>query len=157
MKKFFTKNTSKTKIAILIGLIIGIVLLITPFLINLSLFAKQHEIKSISQELSKDPSGELKPAKYYDESNIYDIMHKMANSKIIAKDGQVWGRLPMNKREIQTLEQAVEKIDYPDREYLLRVLNNWESGDFSNCVTEHNYVWNKLGGTIGEAYKLKNK
>jgi len=157
MKKFFTKNTSKTKIAILIGLIIGIVLLITPFLINLSLFAKQHEIKSISQELSKDPSGELKPAKYYDESNIYDIMHKMANSKIIAKDGQVWGRLPMNKKEIQTLEQTVEKIDYPDREYLLRVLNNWESGDFSNCVTEHNYVWNKLGGTIGEAYKLKNK
>ncbi|MFL0268883.1 DUF6241 domain-containing protein [Candidatus Clostridium radicumherbarum] len=155
MKKIYSKKTIII-IAISIGLIIGAFFLINYIIDKLSgnLEAKQN-IKSVSQEISKDTSTELKPADYYPESNIYDIMHRMTNSKIIAKDGQIWGTLPMGKEQIQTLKQTIEKINYPDREYLLGALSRWEQGDFSQSVDEHNYLWNKLGGTVGEANKLK--
>lgn len=153
MKKIFTKKY--LKIAIPIGFIFVILLLFINFKDSFEAKVQQDKIEAISEKLSKGSSNELKPPKYFEETNIYDIMHKMANSKIIAKDGQVWGALPMEKSKIIVLKQTVEKIDYPDREYLLEVLDRWENGDFSQCVEEHNYFWNKLNGTIGEAIKLK--
>lgn len=154
MKKIYSKKTI-TIIVISIGLMIGAFFLINYIIDKLSgnLEAKQN-LKSVSQEISKDTSTELKPADYYPESNIYDIMHRMTNSKIIAKDGQIWGRLSMDKDHIQTLKSTIEKIDYKDKDYLLETLSRWEKGDFSQCIEEHNYFWNKLGGTVGEAYKL---
>jgi len=147
---------SKTKLVIFIGMVIIIGLLISLIVNKLVFETKHSEIKTISQKLSNDQSNELKPANYYDETNIYNMMHKMANSKIIAKDGQVWGTLPMKIEDIAALKETILKINYSDRDYLLEVLSRWEKGDFTHCVEEHNYFWNKLGGTIGEAYKLKN-
>jgi hypothetical protein len=160
MKKFFIKKTIIiSTIAISIALIIGAYFLINHFIDKISgnLEAKrnQNQIETINRELTKEPLTGLKPADYYSETNIFDIMHRMANTKIIARDGEIWGRLEMDKDRIQTLKETSEKIDYPDREYLLETLSKWEKGDFSQCVEEHNYFWNKLGGTIGEAYKLK--
>jgi hypothetical protein len=155
MKSIF-KKTRNIKIALIIGIIMIVGLFTIPYVNNFRLELKQkNEIKTISQKLSQDTSNKLKPAEYYDETKIYDIMHKMANTKIVAKDGQVWGTLPISKEDITALKETIAKIDYSDREYLLEVLNNWEKGDFSHCVEEHNYFWNKLGGTIGEASKLK--
>jgi len=61
----------------------------------------------------------------------------------------------MEKEEIQNLKSIVEKINYEDREKLLDILNRWEKGDFSQADKEHNYVWEKLGGTIGRAVGIK--
>jgi hypothetical protein len=62
----------------------------------------------------------------------------------------------MKKDLIAGLKGTIENINYPDRDYLLEVLSHWEKGDFSDCVEEHNYFWNKLDGTKGEAYKLRD-
>ena len=39
-------------------------------------------------------------------------------------------------------------------EYLDTELKKWKGLDFSNGVEVHNYVWTKLGGTIGKAKSL---
>lgn len=157
MTRFFNKRN--IIIAIIVGVIIAVVFSVIYAMDKLSgnyeAKENQKEIKAISKEVSDDTSEELKSVDYYDVSNIYDIMHRMTNSKIVAKDGQVWGKLSMDKKDIKALKETVSKIDYEDREYLLEVLTRWEEEDFSNCVDEHNYFWKKLGGTVGEAYKLK--
>jgi len=35
----------------------------------------------------------------------------------------------------------VSNLDLDDKEELLRILHNWKNGNFKNCVSEHNYVW----------------
>jgi len=107
------------------------------------------------KNLSKDDSEELKSPEYYSETKIYDIMHRMANTKIIAENNKIWGELPIDKKEIQNIKSIVEKVNYEDREYILKVLNRWEEGDFSQAVDDHNYFWDKLGGTIGKAIGIK--
>ncbi|WP_300379491.1 DUF6241 domain-containing protein [Clostridium sp.] len=113
------------------------------------------EIKKIDKDLSLESSDELKDNTYYSLENIYDILHRMSNSKIIAEDNQIWGRLPMDPKEISILKSLIEKVDYKDRDYLLEVLSRWENNDFSKVVDEHNYFWKKLGGTIGKAISIK--
>ena len=41
-------------------------------------------------------------------------------------------------------------------DYLNKELNKWNNSDFSNGVKVHNYVWSKLGGTIGKAKSLND-
>lgn len=155
MKKLLTKKY--LKIVIPVGFIIVVLLLFINFKDLLVAKGEQSKIEAISKELSKEPANKVHPPEYFDEDTIYDIMHKMANSKIVAGDDQIWGTLPMDKKKIEVLKQAVEKIGYSDRAYLLEILNRWEKGDFSRCVEEHNYLWNKLDGTIGQAVRLKEE
>jgi hypothetical protein len=49
----------------------------------------------------------------------------------------------------------VTKSNYYDKQVLLNMLNRWVKGDFHDAVAEHNYLWDALGGTVGEAIKLK--
>lgn len=90
----------------------------------------------------------------------YDFIHKMTNSVIVADDK--WGDIQVNKENIQKVkESAVYKSDEEIQAYIAE----WESGNFNNSHNFHNYVWKKLGGTIGrasdidkyEAEKAKNR
>jgi len=49
----------------------------------------------------------------------------------------------------------ITKSDYYDKQVLLNMLNRWVKGDFHDAVAEHNYLWDALKGTVGEAIKLK--
>ncbi|HEY5563140.1 MAG TPA: DUF6241 domain-containing protein [Clostridiaceae bacterium] len=89
------------------------------------------------------------------EMDIYNIMHTMANSKIVAADGKVSKILEINSTECTELKVIINELNYKDKEYLLKVLNTWGKNDFSLAVDEHNYLWGKLGGTIGKAIALK--
>lgn len=111
------------------------------------------EMEALSKEL--EDSEEIKPSGTYSKEKIYDVMHRMANSKIIAKDNQIWGTLPMDSKQVATVKAIVEKVNYSDRDYILEVLERWENEDFSKADKEHNYFWKKLGGTIGEATGIK--
>ena len=116
----------------------------------------QEEIENIVNDMSlNEENMELKPSDFYPEQDVYDIMHRMANTKIIAVDNKVWGELPIENKALDDLRKLIEGIDYADREYLLNIINRWSNNDFSNAVEEHNYFWNKLGGTVGKAIKLK--
>lgn len=91
------------------------------------------------------------------EYNIYDTMHRMANTKIEAIDGQVWGEIEITPELCNELIEKVNKSGFDDSEKqkLIGILTRWKNGDFSNCVEEHNYVWKKLGGSVGRAIRLK--
>lgn len=89
------------------------------------------------------------------EGQIYDEMHKMANTKIDAEDGKIWGRLEITEERVDALIKKVEGSDFDDKGTLLEILKRWKKQDFSNCVQDHNYVWNQLGGTVGKACSLR--
>lgn len=84
---------------------------------------------------------------------VIDEMHKMANTKIEADE--IRGRIVITYERVNELIAEVEASDYKDKKKLLRILNNWKSGYFEKCVSEHNYLWKELGGEIGKATGLK--
>ncbi|MCX7694475.1 MAG: DUF6241 domain-containing protein [Caloramator sp.] len=91
------------------------------------------------------------------EYEIYDTMHRMANTKIEAVDGKVLGEIEITVERCDILIDKVNQSNLKSEEKnrLLEILNRWKNGDFSNCVEEHNYVWRKLGGTVGRAKSLR--
>jgi len=157
------KNFFKSKVFITILVIIFIITIGTiSFFIyqqinsgNLNAKSNISEIKKIDKELASEESTEIKDSEYYPIENIYDIIHRMSNTKIIAEDNQIWGKLEITPENIASLKSLIEKINYDDKEYMLEVLTRWENNDFSQAVEEHNYFWKKLGGTVGKATSLK--
>lgn len=123
----------------------------------------QEEIENIVDDINKEKdesdekeeTAELKSPEYYPEQKLYDIMHRMSNTKIIAEDNKIWGELPIDSDSLGDIKDLVSEINYEDRDYLLEVINRWENGDFSQADKEHNYFWTKLGGTIGRAIGVK--
>lgn len=113
------------------------------------------EIKKLDKELSEESSESIKDDEYYPVEDIYDILHRMSNTKINAVDNQIWGKIEITTENISNIKGLIEKVDYSDKDYMLEVLNRWENNDFSNAVEEHNYFWKKLGGTVGKATSLK--
>lgn len=89
------------------------------------------------------------------EADIYNTIHQMANTKIIAEDGQIWGLKAMTKTRVENVQNAVKDLGIED-ERIIQMLDRWTKQDFSQCVEEHNYIWSKyLRGTIGKAVKLR--
>lgn len=157
------KNIFKSKLFITILIIIFIIAIgVFSFIIyrqfdsgNFDAKSNISEIKKIDKELSNEESTEVKDSDYYPIEKIYDIIHRMSNTKIIAEDNQIWGKIEMDHEYITSLKNLIEKVDYADKDYMLEVLTRWENNDFSNAVEEHNYFWKKLGGTVGKATGLK--
>lgn len=87
------------------------------------------------------------------ENEVMVEMHRMANTKIIAIDEQIWGEEDMSQNNINKLLLIVSKSNFKEKYSLLIILNRWKKGDFSRIVEDHNYVWGLLGGTIGRAVK----
>lgn len=79
---------------------------------------------------------------------VYEEMHTMINSIVIADD--VWEKKLITKENIAALITEVENSKYND-EKLLEILNRWKAGDFEQADSDHNYLWDKLGGTTGRA------
>lgn len=88
-----------------------------------------------------------------DEKEVYEDIHRMANTKIVAD--KVWGKEEITEEKLNKVILEVLKSDFSDKDNVIEMLHNWKNGDFSNCVREHNYVWGKLGGTVGKATGLK--
>lgn len=84
---------------------------------------------------------------------VINEMHKMANTKIEADE--IRGRIMITYEQVNELIAEVEASDYRDKKKLLKILNNWKSGYFEKCVSEHNYLWKELGGEVGKATGLK--
>lgn len=86
-------------------------------------------------------------------NEIYDEVHKMANSLIIAEDNEIWGEENITLKKVEDVLLKVKDTD----EYLYEELSKWKNLDFDNGVEVHNYVWKKLGGTVGKAIDLNKK
>jgi hypothetical protein len=89
--------------------------------------------------------------------DVYVMLHQMANTLIVAGDGQIKGLKPVTKQRVESVKQAVIDLKIKDTK-INDMLSNWEKQDFSNGVKEHNYVWSKyLSGSIGKAVDLPEK
>ena len=158
MKNFFKSKVFITILVIIFIITIGTISFFIYMQIdsgNLNAKSNISEIKKIDKELASEESTEIKDSEYYPIENIYDVIHRMSNTKIIAEDNQIWGKLEITPENIASLKSLVEKINYDDKEYMLEVLTRWENNDFSQAVEKHNYFWKKLGGTVGKATSLK--
>ncbi|MEK6266541.1 MAG: DUF6241 domain-containing protein [Clostridium sp.] len=84
-------------------------------------------------------------------STVYREVHTMANSIVIAND--VWGQKAITKENISALSDEIQEEDYESdvKTQLLAILNRWNTGNFSQADEDHNYVWEKLGGSTGRA------
>lgn len=90
-----------------------------------------------------------------EELAVYNKMHKMINTKIIAGDGKIWGQVEVTAEKCQALISEVTKSGYSDKDTLLQFLARWKDNNFSSGVDEHNYLWDGLDGTIGKAESLR--
>lgn len=88
-----------------------------------------------------------------DLTQCYQTVHHMANTIIIADDGQIWGQ---NEITREAVTQMVNELKGRD-DYLSDELKKWLELDFSNGVEVHNYVWDKLDGNIGKAKDLNQE
>lgn len=89
------------------------------------------------------------------ELKVYNTMHKMINTKIVAEDGKIWGEVEITPENCQTLITEVTKSNYSDKDTLLEFLTRWKASNFNSGVDEHNYLWDGLDGTIGKAEALR--
>lgn len=93
-------------------------------------------------------------------TEIIDTVHQMANTRIISKDGEIWGTIEITSERCDELIERINKYKetYPDDVRMINcldILNRWKAGDFSQVVNDHNDMWNYLGGTVGEAIRAK--
>ena len=82
---------------------------------------------------------------------VYSDLHKMSHHVVIADEK--WGHKALSERNVNKLIIEVLASDYDPtvRGKLLAVLGRWKARNFDLAHEDHNYVWEMLGGNIGEA------
>jgi hypothetical protein len=88
------------------------------------------------------------------QNEMWVQMHAMANSKIISADDRYIGIVKIEANKVDELIAITEKSNYSDKDILLDILYRWKNGDFRQCVDDHNYLWDNLGGEVGRAIRL---
>lgn len=131
-----------------------IMMVMISIVVNTSCSSKVKEIDD-AKYLNLMKETELSKVYVRAEEEVWEEMHQMANTKI--KADEIWGEIEITEDRVNALIIEVLSSKYPDKKRLLTILYNWKKQEFSNAVEEHNYLWRKLGGTIGKAYELRIK
>ena len=116
------------------------------------------KVSEINEEKNSEKKNEVVESEdvaqaIMDLTQCYQTVHHMANTIIIADDGQIWGQ---NEITREAVTQMVNELKGRD-DYLSDELKKWLELDFSNGVEVHNYVWDKLDGNIGKAKDLNQE
>lgn len=87
-----------------------------------------------------------------DEDEFQWIVHRMTHQKVAAdiKDGST----EMTPERIDELLKTLDETDYVHEDVYLRVLDEWNEGNFENAVEAHNEILTLQNGTIGVATRL---
>lgn len=117
-----------------------------------------NKVSEINEEKNSEKKNEVVesegiPEATMDLTQCYQTVHHMANTIIIADDGQIWGQ---NEITREAVTQMVNESKGRD-DYLSDELKKWLELDFSNGIEVHNYVWDKLDGNIGKAKDLNQE
>ena len=100
--------------------------------------------KETSSQLQQVSSSEVEVDNGYNIEDLYYEVHLRANTIIIAENDEI---------DKGFLNETVPLLKGKD-DYLYKELLKWDDLDFSNAVEVHNYVWEKLGGTVGKAIAI---
>jgi hypothetical protein len=87
-----------------------------------------------------------------DEADFQWVVHRMTHQKVAAeiKDGST----EMTPERIEELLKTLDKTDYVHEDVYLRILDEWNEGNFENAVGAHNKILSLQNGTIGVATRL---
>lgn len=129
--------------------------LITLVAIGLGIFIGYTTIRNDTVS-SRNPIIAPTQTKNLNQKNIEIItrMHEMANTKIVAKE--IWGERGISISSCDDLINEIQNTDIVDGERLIEILERWKEEDLSQAVEEHNYLWHRLNGNVGEATSLRN-
>lgn len=166
MKKYIRWALIAIAIVILFGsLVLGVDKLFSP-----SLSVTEETNSNSTEDIKDNPTPEQKSiierpfdggdaavsSEIADKDAVLSTMHQMANTKIIAEDGLIWGLKAMTKERVENMKNGLKKTGLDSDSKLVEMLNRWAKQDFHNCVEEHNYIWDYyLHGTVGKAVRLR--
>ncbi|QHA37901.1 hypothetical protein D5E69_20390 [Rossellomorea marisflavi] len=154
-----------------VGIILGAVLLVTVVGVYITLESLEPERKSAheSKEGSASAAG-VKPNKHtftgkvdgnpfegdvktpISEELMRQYIHAMSHQKVRA--GEKWSFFEITDERIAFLLQQLDEKNYKNDEEYREILTQWQKGDFSQVVGDHNTVWSLMGGNIGKAKGL---
>ncbi|GEM_PF-1802427 len=125
---------------------------------------KDNNEKDIIREIDEDQVAKVKDSSYHLNlvkkplvEEVVEAMHQMTHQKV--RSEEKWGAIPMTQENINEIYVILKnnKTDGGIKQSitpLLKIAEHWKDGNFSHIVKEHNYLWDKLGGDIGEAYDV---
>lgn len=99
-------------------------------------------------------------SKIINSEDIYAMIHKMANTLIVAEDDLIIGLIPINEQSINeamVIIKDTELISDKETEVFLNILQEWKDEDYSQGVQAHNYAWKLLHGNMGRAKELRSE
>ena len=89
----------------------------------------------------------------YNVEQLYYEVHLRVNTIIIAEDDEVWEVIEIDRNFLNNTVPLLKGKD----DYLYKELLKWNDLDFSTSVEIHNYVWEKLGGTVGKSIGINEE
>ncbi|MBC2683897.1 hypothetical protein HAU06_06945 [Bacillus toyonensis] len=88
----------------------------------------------------------------WEEKEVQKVIHEMSHQKIGAEEKS--GFLLITQERIKSLHNIVNNHKFISEVAYKEILRNWEKGDYSNAVSQHNKVWSLQYGQIGEALTI---
>lgn len=121
------------------------------------------EVKKSVEQIAEDnkialDKTEIDKSKIKNVEDIYTIIHKMANTLIVAEDNLIYGLIPIDEKSINeamVIIRDTDLISTDEKDVFMNILQEWKNEDYSNGVQAHNYAWTKLRGDIGRAKELR--
>lgn len=101
-------------------------------------------IEEIVEKNKEDLESEVSTSEKIKAEDIYERIHKMANTIIVAEDGLIYGKIKINDESINNAMAIVKDstvIEEDERLVFMNILQDWKEGDFSSGVRDHNYAW----------------
>lgn len=112
----------------------------------------EEEVEAEIVKVSDAETKETRQINATSEDGFADAIHYMTHQKIYAT--AKWGSLEITDERIDSMLETLDKTDFVDEEFYRETLDAWKSGDFSNAVEVHNYIWEQKDGNIGQAQRL---
>ncbi|QFT90882.1 hypothetical protein FIU87_19735 [Bacillus sp. THAF10] len=113
---------------------------------------KQQEIAEQTANIGGIADYDLEIDATTSEETIIHTMHLMTHQKVKAKEK--WGAIPMTEETINQVYEVVSNSNFPNKKELLKIVEKWKNGDFSQIDNDHNFFWNLQDGNIGKAYGI---
>lgn len=107
------------------------------------------------EEQTKNIGGQIFKLELTDattEGEVIEIMHKMTHQKVKAEDK--WGAIPMSEDTVSQVLEFLDKSNFATKKDLKEIVEKWKNGNFQSVDQDHNYFWQRQGGTVGRAYGI---
>lgn len=135
---------------VVVGMLTSIIVLLFVWIVSFSLTESQIQSDKKAKTISTTNSISVK--------DLEVEMHQMANGLIIAEDGEIWGTKEVNTSNVQKILAEAKSLENDnDGKVLLRIADEWSKRDFSNIISDHNFIWQKLSGNVGKASEVNQE